>query len=433
MDVRPDPVLSAPTDPSRAAAGATLMFMVMVATLPLHTVFLPAWISWKPWLVALVVVAGLHAVAGVRDRTWPWHRAISAAGALFLVAMASSWSGAADERYVRLLLALGVGLAVLLVTERELRAPGMMERTLRVVFWSGAAMAISALMVSVLSVGALGETALQRVNDLPGIERVAVSAYRSQGFIAVTNWHQDPGYAAAWLNLWATLGSIAALRGWGSRRLWLDATVVGGLWFAVVMTLSRTGLLGTVVAGMALLWHHRDRLREMIRFAALSMAVVLVLLAAVWAVDRPGVGGDLGTALSFRFSQGLTLGPGDPDPDGGVINDSRSEVWPIYIDAFREHPIRGIGLGTGWANEIQEPHNLLLELLGETGLIGFTGFALLFTVVVRRAHNPIGRTALIVALAAAITQTVLFEATWWFAAGLAVAPDRGPPLGGDPA
>jgi O-antigen ligase len=226
------------------------------------------------------------------------------------------------------------------------------------------------------------------------------------------------------MNLWAVIAALASLRGLGSGRRWLDALVVGGLCVGVVMTLSRTGLLGMAIGGLAVLWRERTRERRgpALRFAALVVVATGVLLAGLWAIDPSGVGGDLTTGLAFRFDQGVSLGPGEPDIDGGIDHGFRGEVWPIYVDFFREHPVRGVGLGTGWATAIQEPHNIVLELLGETGLIGFTGFTVLLVTILRSSVNPLGRTALVVAFAASMTQTVLFEATWWFAAGLAVAP-----------
>jgi len=413
-------------EPSRPITSRrSRVFLGMVALLPLHTVALHAWISWKPWLVLLGVLAAWQAVDGLRSRTWPWQRGLSASVGFFIVTAAASWSGMAPERFLRLLLALVVGGVLLLVTERELRIPGATDRTLRVVFWSAAAMALTAVVLAVLAVGAAGASTVYTLNDLPGIDRVALNVYRSQGMVAVTNWHQDPGYAAAWMNLWAVIAALASLRGLGSRRRWLDALVVGGLWFGVLMTLSRTGLLGLAIGGGAVLWRERARERRgaAIRLGVSALVATGVILAAVWAVDPPGVAGDLSTGFAFRFDQGLSLGPGDSDTTGGgIVNDSRGQVWPIYLDFIREHPIRGVGLGTGWALGIQEPHNIVLELLGEMGLVGLAGFTVLFVTILRSASNPIGRTALVVALSAAMTQTVLFEATWWFAAGLALAP-----------
>lgn len=418
--------------PGNAIAGrrtfADRLFLAFVALLPLHTVHLEAWISWKPWLVFVLVLVIMDAVAGLRDGRWPWHRRLSIGAGVFLAAAAASWSGAAPERFLRLWLALVVGSAVLLVVARRMQRPGALFDVLRVVFWSGAAIAVTGLVVSIASVGGFGEGAVLGLNDLPLVDRVATRIYRAEGMVAVTNWHQDPGYAAAWLNLWWVLGFLAVRRGAGSGRRWLDAAVIGGLWLGVIMTLSRTGLLGTAVGAVAILWHHRSRPArgEVLRLAGAAALATLVLLGAVWGFDRQGVGGDLGIGLSVRFAQGFTLGPGDEDPSGAYIydyRDSRSVVWPIYFDYFVEHPIRGVGLGTGWEEALQEPHNILLELLGEMGLVGLAGFAFLFAAVLGATRNPIGRIALLVALTAAMTQTVLFEPTWWFAAALATAPD----------
>ena len=418
-------IIDAPESSRPITSRRSRVFLGMVALLPLHTVALHLWISWKPWLVLLGILAAWQAVDGLRSRTWPWHPTVSIAITIFLAAVAVSWSGDAPERYARLLLALVVGALTTLVTERELRTPGMFDRTLRVIFWSAAALATTALLTSLLAAGTFGSEAIETVNDLPGVSQVTKEAYLSDGFVAITNWHEDPGYAAAWMNLWAALALMASLRGRGSGRALVDACVVGGLWLGVVLTLSRTGLLGIVVTVLAVGWRERHRMRRALQLLAVSAAAAALLLGTVWLLDRPGVGGDLSEELGFRLSQGLTLGPGQGDEGGaGASTDYRGVVWPQYFEFFRENPTRGIGLGTGWAAGIQEPHNIVLELLGETGLVGFAGFTLLLVMIARSASNPIGRTALVVALSAAITQTVLFEATWWFAAGLALAPSQ---------
>jgi O-antigen ligase len=96
-------------------------------------------------------------------------------------------------------------------------------------------------------------------------------------------------------------------------------------------------------------------------------------------------------------------------------------VWPFYWDAFTENPVVGIGLGSGWAAPgIQEPHNLALQLLGESGLVGALGFLVLAAVLLRRRRGRREAAVVIVALLPAFFQTLLFEPTWWFAAGVFV-------------
>ena len=407
------------------------LFLTFVALLPLHTVFVRAWVAWKPWLVLLILLVGIQAFEGIRDRTWPWHRRASIGLAVFLGCLAASWPGTNMGRFAALWLAAGVGGAVMLVTHRELTSrPGMVDRALRVVFWSAAAMGISAFVVSLAAIGTFGSGAIDAIESFPGVATVAKEAYLADGFVALTNWHTDPGYAAAWMNLWAVLAFVAWSRGLGTKRSWIDGAVVGSLVVAVFMTLSRTGTLGLIV-GMALASWFARREGKAWRTLGLFVASVLVsaaaLLSILWIADVPGEGGDLPASFSFRFTQGVTLGPGFTGDEGtdGLPGDHRSIVWPIYIDYFNDDPLRGAGLGHGWASGVQEPHNLVLQLLGETGLVGLLGFIVLGAAIVWGGVSPLGIIVLGTTLSASMTQTVIFEATWWFAAALVLAERHG--------
>jgi hypothetical protein len=338
------------------AVGRRRLFLVMVAVLPVHTIFLSAWISWKPFLVLLIVLAGLDLVEGVRDRTWPWSKPVSLALGVFLAAVLIGWPASVYlERYVRLFLALLVGALVLAVTERSLRSEGMVDRTLRVVFWSGAAMAVTGFLASLVLVGAFGERTLDAINDIPGLYRVAKPAYLKTGFLALTNWHQDPGYGAAWSNLWAVLALVAGARKPVSGRGWLDAIVVGGLAFAVVMAFSRTGWLALVLGLAFTSWLlvHRGWCtgREIARRVGAAVLTIVLLLAAVGAADVSERGGDLDLQFAFRFSQGWDLlasitglfATSDSFADSFDESEERADVWPEYLQMFRT--IRG----PGWA------------------------------------------------------------------------------------
>lgn len=403
----------------------TTLFLAMVFLLPLHTVYLRAWIAWKPFLVLLVILVAWSAVDGIRSRSWPWDRSVSVAVAIFVVAAAIGWFHTpAPERFIRLLLAIAVGAAVLLEGARGVETVGI-GRVLKTVYWSAAAVGASAVILSFVVVGTFGPSALDTINAVPGIDRIAKVAYLDRGFVALTNWHQDPGYAAAWMNLWLVLAVAAVVRGHGSGRRWFDALVVGSLAVGVVMTASRTGwgvlIVGVPVGVLILLRSDAGRFRDVARLLASGALVAVVVLAVLWVVDRPGVGADLPVEFGFRVEQGATtLPPTTPTPGGGVPADYRGVVWPQYVEQFQSHPVLGIGLGTGWAQG-QEPHNLALELLAETGLVGFLGFLVLIGVVLKRGRGSVGAAALVVALLPAFTQTVLFEPTWWFAAALYLA------------
>jgi O-antigen ligase len=149
--------------------------------------------------------------------------------------------------------------------------------------------------------------------------------------------------------------------------------------------------------------------------------VGVLLIGTFWAADRDGVGTDLADAVRYRLTQGASLGaPIDGFVEEGIgEQDTRLVVWPRYVEAFETHPVLGIGLGVGWATPgMQEPHNLALQLLGETGLIGFIAFAALTYVVLRNGGGTIGAIALVVVASTALTQTVLFEPTVWFSGAI---------------
>jgi O-antigen ligase len=426
--------MSQTSGPSHARQA---LFLVLVGLLPLHTVFLSAWISWKPYLVAVAILAAWDLVDGFRSRRWPWHPTLSIVIAVFLAVVLIGWPAAIYlSRFLRLYLALVVGALVLLVTARSLSSSSMLDRTLRVVFWTGAAMGATAVLITIVST--TSPSLLDAINNIPGAYRVTKPAYLDEGFIALTNWHQDPGYAAAWANLWLGLSLVAVARGVATKCLWIDGAVLGSLMFAVLMAFSRTGWL-TMLIGVpgviAILVHHQWAGKGfLVRRVGVGAMVAALLVTGIWAVDRPGIGGDVRTEFSFRLTQGWNVlasltglfERSERFADAFDMSEQRADVWPDYVRMFREHPITGVGLSVGWQTEQigQEPHNLLLELLAETGLVGTTAFALLLVMVFRRGRGAAGYAALLMAFLPSMTQTVLFEPTWWFAAGLLIAGDH---------
>jgi hypothetical protein len=404
-----------------------LLFLALVVVLPLHTLFFRAEIAWKPWLILLPIVAVLDMW---EERRFPWSkRAALGIGAL-LAAVLISWPGAeAGSTFWRLFLALVAGGLLLLVTGRHATRT---DEVLRAVFWSGAAMAATAFLLALITSGVFGEAAVQGVNDLWLIDRVNKPAYLGSGFVALTNWHQDPGYSALWTNLWLALAIIAWGRGAVRAPGWVPL-IVGGLGVATVLTYSRTGWLGLVVAvtaALIALWRaDRSALGKGLRAVTWGTLVGVLLLGIHLVVDPQGVGGDVDESLEFRLTYPLVLGQidlgeeGVIDPDL-VVGDNRLEVWREYASRFAESPVRGIGLGTGWGeNGLQEPHNLALELLAETGIVGALAFVVLL-LSLGRGGGPTAGAALAVVFAASLTQTVLFEPLLWFSLGLWLAGTR---------
>ncbi|MGB7859743.1 MAG: O-antigen ligase family protein [Acidimicrobiia bacterium] len=400
-------------------------YFALIAVLPLHTVFVRAQVAWKPWIALLILVAVLDWFVG---GGFPWPRRAAMGVLIFLTATLVSWPGLRSTgRFWTLWLALCLGGVLLLVVGRR---KSLFDQTLKVIFWSGAAMGVTAFLIAMVTIGVFGDGLSDVLNDLPLIDRLNKPAYLSSGFIALTNWHQDPGYAALWANVWFVLGAFAWVRGVVRAPSWVGPAVLGGLALTTLLTYSRTGWLGLIVGSAALLVAHWRAKGLEVAIAAkllgLAFVVATLLLSILIAIDPRGVGGDIVTALEFRISYLAELGiidtgdVGVVDPDL-VVPDVRTEVWARYWHRFLDSPVRGTGLGSGWAETgLQEPHNMWLELLAETGLIGLLGFSTLIASLWSRTRPEVV-VAGVVVLLAALTQTVLFEPVLWLVLGLWVA------------
>lgn len=401
------------------------LFLALVVLLPVHTLFIRAQIAWKPWLILVAAVAGIDLW---EERRFPWPRRAGLGMVIFLAAVLVSWPGPdVGATFWRLYLALVAGGLLLLVTGRHARR---IDEVLTAVFWSAAAMAATAVILTMVTSGVFGEGAIDAVNDFWLIDRVNKPAYLGSGFVALTNWHQDPGYSALWTNVWIALSIVGVGRGAVRAPRWAPPLVLGGLVVASILTYARTGWIGlgiAVVAGLVALWRSdKAALYRGLHAVGWGALVAVLLLGFHIALDPPGVGGDVDDALEFRWTYLFVLGQIDVGEEGVidpslVVDDNRLEVWGEYLDRFKEDPIRGIGLGAGWGETgLQEPHNLALELLAETGVIGALGFLAMILSLGRGGGSTAGP-ALAVVAAASLTQTVLFEPVLWFTLGLWLA------------
>ena len=401
------------------------LFLALVVLLPVHTLFIRAQIAWKPWLI---LVAAVAVVDLWEERRFPWPRRAGLGMVIFLAAVLVSWPGPdVGATFWRLYLALVAGGLLLLVTSRHARR---IDEVLTAVFWSGAAMAATAVILTMVTNGVFGEGAIDAVNDFWLIDRVNKPAYLGSGFVALTNWHQDPGYSALWTNVWVALSIVGVGRGAVRAPRWAPPLVLGGLVVASILTYARTGWIGlgiAVMAGLVALWRSdRTALSRGLHAVGWGALVAVLLLGFHIALDPPGVGGDVDDALEFRWTYLFALGQIDVGEEGVidpslVVDDNRIEVWGEYVGRFAGSPIRGNGLGTGWGETgLQEPHNLALELLAETGVIGALGFLAMILSLGRGGGSTAGP-ALAVVAAASLTQTVLFEPVLWFTLGLWLA------------
>ena len=175
------------------------------------------------------------------------------------------------------------------------------------------------------------------------------------------------------------VGLILA-RGIRSDRIMIYVALLLPIWFALVLSNSRGGILAMLTQVLvATVWFLRPR--AALKAALLAVIVAGVLFGTLW------VGGD---KLVTNIESAGTDFAGDTTRDGA----SRREIWRATLKMFAAHPIAGVGFGGYWiaitafhdasgSLTPQEAHNEYLEVLSSGGVIGLA-IGLWFAVMVVR-------------------------------------------------
>jgi O-antigen ligase len=93
---------------------------------------------------------------------------------------------------------------------------------------------------------------------------------------------------------------------------------------------------------------------------------------------------------AFKDVQKIITYMKSDDQDINTSVSIRLRTWKTAIDEFKENPVLGSGIGISYHDKVLNidlvhPHNIVLELLAETGLVGFGVFAILFGLIFKRA------------------------------------------------
>jgi O-antigen ligase len=145
--------------------------------------------------------------------------------------------------------------------------------------------------------------------------------------------------------------------------------LIAVLALAVIMTGSRSGLLGLAVCGTAILVKERLNLTQLLTLGLIGMVVLLLGLNLVPQKTRDRI-----TNLPFTEAGQTGLGAGSLARRWGT--------WEMGFSMFKQHPFIGVGIGnwelTRYLNDPERstsaPHSSYLLALVETGLLGLTAF-----------------------------------------------------------
>lgn len=360
-----------------------------------------AFIGWGAWLIALASLWPLR--AGVLTRP-----AVAALlGALGLLAAAALaaplWSGAPSTLSMSALGMLAAAALVALVAA-AVQDAGRGEDAFAAF---GLGLVVAGALSAVIAVLQI------YVPDWTGSDLIAAASGRAGANLRQAN-HLST------LTLWAIvaviwLGESGALRRPSAQAALLLLLVVG-----VVLTASRTGMLGVLLlAGWGLL----DRRLARPRRVLLLLVPVAYLLLWVLSGVVPTGDGSAGFGGDQRFATGSS-----------VLSTSRYAVWADTLALIRAHPWAGVGFGefnfawtlTPFADRSGEffdhTHNLPLQFAVELGLplaasvLALLVFALLAAFQVARAAGAEAshlRAAFMIVLIVAVHS--LLEYPLWYA------------------
>jgi len=204
----------------------------------------------------------------------------------------------------------------------------------------------------------------------------------------------------------------------GTRAAWAGA-IVAFLALVIFFRLKKP-LAETQIANIKTLISNKKISLACIALFVIAMNVIPPFVVPDWNLTGfPSPAGRLGTALEL-------------DKDASFVG--RLAIWANTLKMFKDHPVLGVGKGNfktmypfhaasaikdpGFSSEVQprEAHNDYVQLLAETGTLGFLSFLLIVFVIARRVwisiagKNEIHSMLLIVTLAFSII-AILVEAS----------------------
>lgn len=173
-----------------------------------------------------------------------------------------------------------------------------------------------------------------------------------------------------------------------------SAVFVAGL-YVIYLTGLRSALLGLILFSIIIfVWFYFQKqlsIKHLLSFIFIFIFVSVLILMTPQQLDT-----------SSRFSNMLKVENLEFGGDGPIL--SRVDSYTLSWQMFKEKPLFGWGFGSfngfnniKWTYTQKYPHNLILEILSELGLIGLTFFIwidyLIIKGILNQQHSTIGATS----------------------------------------
>ncbi len=190
--------------------------------------------------------------------------------------------------------------------------------------------------------------------------------------------------------------------------------------------------LTVAAAGAGLIWSLLVRFEQRASGAGMrgrrAVAVALAALALVGATVAIASADRIANYVGGQYDAFVTLGGAQGEPTASRLATgagNRYDYWQIAVDAWREHPIAGVGAG-GYdkpyfeqrktTEDVRQPHSLALQVLAELGIIGALLFAAALVLIAAGAWRRIrtgGRAPVLVAALGVATTWLVHTSVDW--------------------
>lgn len=176
---------------------------------------------------------------------------------------------------------------------------------------------------------------------------------RIAGYVGVL---EDPNDYAMSLNILLPLALVFALKYTGWRRIMFAGSIVL-LIAGVIVTFSRGGFLGLIVAGVVVSWKLRHQYKKLIMTIACT-GMLCFLLA-------------LPTSYGERLYTIIR-----PNEDVTTSAQERQKVLQLALNVAARNIVFGVGMGNFRLHSFQDKkaHNSYVEILAELGLAGLLAY-----------------------------------------------------------
>jgi len=149
---------------------------------------------------------------------------------------------------------------------------------------------------------------------------------------------------------------------------------------------SRTAFIGFLISFVLYLFYY-SHVKLMKRYPI----ILVCLITIISFVLLPNLNNSIKTRYVKTFEDAKSIARNLMSNDSITDNvDIRLRIWKDALNKFKKSPALGSGFGISYHDKISgktwvHPHNIVLELLTETGIVGFGVFAILFGLIFKRA------------------------------------------------